>query len=196
MYRIHRHAYRSTSCSPVLAHRYFDGGRFDATDDDHYGYLYAGDRIEVAIAEAILRDCPADDTGSVTVPLPKYEGRRVSAIRTTVAIELIDLCGLISLRQASQDTWLTSAEPSDYPQTRHWGHWLRSQQPTAGGLVWLSKRDPTHRSYVLFDDRCPKDPLEDHDTALPADALHTFDEPTGLAYLRSALALFAADIGP
>jgi RES domain len=194
LFRIHRVAYPATAFSPVHSHRYFDGGRFDSTDDDDYSYLYAGDSIPGTISEALLRDYPVGMTGAITLPRTKYEGRRISAVRTSVDIDIVDLTGLYELRHASQDTWLVHSDPRDYPQTRHWGHWLRARCPDAAGFVWMSKRDPIRRSYVLFEDRCPIDVIVSDPSQLPAAAVRDFDDLLGRDYLRNMLQQFVADI--
>lgn len=87
--------------------------------------------------------------------------------------------------QFSQDTWLTTCDPPQYPQTREWGHWLRNQVTDAAGVVWLSKRDPPNPVMVLFGDRCPKGLLEDEDSPLAGRV--GFEDPAGFEWLRETL---------
>jgi hypothetical protein len=190
LYRIHPIAFQSTAFNPSLAHRYFGGGRFDATSDDEYAFLYAGDTELGTVAETLLRDSPIDATGAITVPHVSVHARRLSAIELTGDLTLVKLIGLEALRRCSQDTWLVQANPPEYPQTRHWGHWIRSQAEDAAGFVWPSKRDPTRSSYILFKERCPPHPLRE--AAPPVD--DTFDDPGGLAHLRTILATLNADV--
>jgi RES domain len=194
LYRIHPSAFSAASFNPNAAHRYFFGGRFDSTQDDPYDYLYAADTPESAAAETLLRDMPIDDHGAVVVAGAQIEGRRISRIELRVDIELVDLCGLVALRACSQSDWLTSTEPRDYPQTRHWGHWIRTQAPNAAGFVWLSKRDPTKQSYVLFGDRCPPGAIEVGPVFAPGGVDPNFDTDDGRAYLNHLLSVFNAHV--
>jgi RES domain len=177
-------------------HRYFEGGRFDSTHDDTYGYLYAGDTPAGAVAETLLRDSPITATGAITLSHTQVVGRRLTRIMLTQDLAVVDLRGLVDLRAASQDTWLTMADPSDYPQTRHWGHWIRSQSPTATGFIWISKRDPTRQSYVFFDDKCPPNSFAADPTWRPNGIDPYFDDAAGLQYLTDLLQPFAADVSP
>jgi hypothetical protein len=195
LYRIHRVPHPATAFNPVPSHRYFGGGRFAATADDYYEYLYAGDTILGAVAETLLRDSPIDEHGTITAPRIAITARKLAAIETTVNLEIVDLTGLEQLRKASQDTWLVHADPPEYPRTRHWAHWIRGRSTAAAGFVWLSKRDPTKRSYILFGDRCPTDALTDVSaTLLTPDAQQPFDDPLGHANLRALLAQLNADV--
>lgn len=195
LFRIHQVRFAADAFSPVLSHKYFGGGRFDATADDTYSYLYAGDAVSGAVAEMLLRDSPINATGAITVPRVAVSGRRLSAVRVATDLTVVALTGLTELRNCSQDTWLVQANPPEYPQTRHWGHWIRAQAPTAHGFVWLSKRDPTKQSYVLFGDRCPSGALVDSSVShLPTDGQQPFDDSRGRAHLRLVLAPFNADV--
>jgi hypothetical protein len=195
LYRIHPVAFGAEAFNPTLSHKYFGGGRFDATDDDSYAFIYAGDSAVGAIAETLLRDSDIDSTGKVTVPAVIVSNRRISAVEVTSDVLVVNLTGFSSLRKCSQDTWLTQADPPEYAQTRHWGHWIRAQAPSAMGFVWRSKRDPSALSFVLFEDRCPPGLLADATGKhLPTDARHAFDDPPGRVYLRRQLATVNADI--
>lgn len=55
LFRVHKVTFGPEELNATPAHRYYGGGRFDATDDDLYPYLYAGETIGVAIAETLLR---------------------------------------------------------------------------------------------------------------------------------------------
>ena len=154
LYRVHPAGYPAHAFNPVPAHRYYGGGRFDATDDDQYPYLYAGESLEAAIAE-MLRDLPCDAAGTRHLPLSAITGRRISTVITTSDLNLVSLRTAADLGAVGQDAWLTSCEPSCYPQSRFWAHWIRAHAPTAAGLVWMSPREPTQQAFVLFGDRTP-----------------------------------------
>lgn len=150
MFRVHQKRFLATAFNPIPSHRYFGGGRFDATDDDPYPFLYAGATPDVAVAETILRDIPSDFTGRRHVPRARYSGRRQSAVITTRDLKILDLRGLQGLGSVRQDSWLVHADPLQYAQTRHWAHWIRLHCPDLDGFVWMSHREPTDEAYVLF----------------------------------------------
>jgi RES domain len=160
LFRVHQARYKAADFNPVPTHRYYGGGRFDSTDDDRYPYLYAGESVAVAVAETLLRDLAVNPIGMLLLPLAKVRGRRISAITTTTDLALVSLRSAFDLGAVAQDTWLTTCDPRDYAQSRHWAHWIRAQAPSAAGYVWLSRREPTQDAYVLFGDRCPPGTLQ------------------------------------
>lgn len=154
LYRIHLKTFPADSFNPVPSHRFFGGGRFDSTSDDKYSYLYAGDSLEVAVAETLLRDYPfgASDRKRV-LPRGKYKGRRISAIQVINDLNVVTLTHGTGLASVRQSPLLVNCGPDFYAQTRHWGHWIRSHSPTAQGYVWHSRFEPSKLSFVLFGDR-------------------------------------------
>jgi hypothetical protein len=188
LYRVHDKAYSAAQFNPNLTHRFYGGGRFDGTADDPYPYLYAGETVDVAVAETLLRDLPIDQNGLFRLSRRRIRNRRISAVVTTQDVRLVMLCSLRDLMQVAQDTWLTTCDPRDYAQSRHWGHWIRQYAPDAAGYVWMSRRDPTLRSYVLFGDRTPGGFLDEHDDpAVPRGDAADFDTPRGLRELKRRL---------
>lgn len=153
LFRVHQKRFRAEAFNPVPSHRYYGGGRFDATDDDPYPYLYAGSTVDAAVAETLLRDLSPDDTGIRQLPRCKVAGRRISAIEVTADLELVSLRSGTDLGAVAQDTWLTMCDPRDYAQSRHWAHWIRTHAKSAAGYAWLSRREPEAAAYVLFGDR-------------------------------------------
>ena len=153
LFRVHQKRFAADVFNTTQSHRYYGGGRFDSTDDNVYPYLYAGESVDAAIAETLLRDLSPDATGIRQLPRARVQKRRISAISVVAAVELVTLRTGEDLGAVSQDTWLTGCEPRDYPQSRHWAHWIRTHASTAAGYVWLSRREPGVASYVLFGDR-------------------------------------------
>lgn len=192
LFRIHQKRFPAQAFNPVPSHRYYGGGRFDSTHDDRYGYLYAGEKPATAIAETMLRDLPFDDTGARQLPAAAYQGRRISALTVQTDLELVDLRTSPALAQVAQDTWLTMADPRDYAQTRHWGHWIRSKSPSAAGYVWYSRREVATLAYVLFEDRIPSGAIDHdpHNPGLPTPDEQDFDTPRGNRHLRRLLGLY------
>jgi hypothetical protein len=180
LFRVHRSGHPAHEFNPRPSHRYYGGGRFDSTADDCYSYLYAGESIDTAIAESFMRDLPFDDFGVLQIPRGLIKCRRISAVQTRLDLTLLSLRSAADLSAVSQDPWLVSCGPPSYPQSRHWGHWIRSQAPTAAGYVWMSHREPTMQAYVLFGDRIPGDAIETiTDYGLLPEGEAEFDSPRG-----------------
>lgn len=165
LFRVHRAGYDACAHNPTLAHRYYGGGRFDSTLDDAYGYWYAGDSADVAVSEYLLRDLAVHEAGTRVLEWARVAGRRLTSVETTVDLTLLSLATGIELGALSQDTWLTTAPPRDYAQTRHWAHWIRGHAPDAAGFRWRSFREPAGFAFVLFSDRCPTDFTVPHPVA-------------------------------
>jgi hypothetical protein len=192
-FRVHRSKRAAEAFNPAADHRYYGGSRFGSTADDPYGYCYLGSSEDVAVSEFCLRDLDVDETGPRILPRTRIEGRRLSAVTTTHGIELISLCTGAELGALSQDTWLTTAYPRDYPQTRHWGHWIRTCDPGAAGFVWRSRIEPAGYVAVLFADRCPADLLAPRpQPAWGGVASVDLDAGPGHDRLRTTLAIYGA----
>ncbi len=131
--------------------------------------MYAGLTMDVAVAERLLRDqVPPGPSGAIALPQAALDGLHAYTVTLALELQLVDMTGgrpggLSSVAQSPP--WLTTAEPRDYAQTRHWAHWIRTQCPVAAGYIWVSRREPAGRVVVLFDDRTPN----------PASALLTPD---------------------
>lgn len=191
LFRIHASSRPADVFRTVPSHRYYGGGRFDATADDEYPFIYAGESIEVAIAETLLRDLPFDATGVLQLPLVKVRGRRISAVATTLSCALVSLRSASDLAAVSQDPWLTTCDPSFYAQSRHWAHWIRRQAPTAAGYVWMSRREPTQRAFIFFGDRLPSGAIASvSDARLPPGVEAVLDSSQGRRALRRRLAVY------
>lgn len=189
---VHKAAYEATSFNPNSASVLFGGGRFDPTSEQPYGYLYAGESDEAAVAEALLRDVPADDRGCRFLPRKHWAGRQLSRVQVTSPVPLISIRSGGDLGAVGQDTWLTTCDSRDYPQTRAWAHWLRDACADAAGIVWLSKREPAAEVLVLFEDRSPDGLLVDAPGPLAGPC--PFDADEGFDWLRAALAAYRVSI--
>jgi hypothetical protein len=133
----------------VAADVLFGGGRFDATERDPHGFLYAALDDGPAVAEALLRNIMSDHRGYRLLPRPSWAGRELSRLTTTIPLTLIALRTGTDLGTVGQDSWLTTCDPDDYPQTREYAKWLRNLSAAAHGAAWLSKRDPGATVLVL-----------------------------------------------
>ena len=191
--RVHHADYAGKSFNPVASEVLFGGGRFDSTAADPYDYLYAGETDDAAVAEALLRDIDANDRGARFLPKKYWGGRALSRCTLAHDVTLVELRTGKNLGQVGQDTWLTTCEPDDYPQTRAWAHWLRAQAPGVQGIAWKSKREPAADAFVFFGDRCPPDLLAEAPGPLHPDDCE-FATPAGFAWLRSTLAAYRVSI--
>ena len=170
----------------------FGGGRFDGTDLDPYPFAYFGESDHVAVAEALLRDVPADDRGARFLAKRYWTGRQISRVELTQEAKMVDLRSGPALGAIGQDTWLTTCGPEDYPQTRSWAEWLRIEAPDAHGITWLSKREPGAEVYVFFGDRTAAGALTGVAGPVAGDA--PFDKDQGFAWLKATLATYRVSI--
>ncbi len=153
--RVHQDRFAATAWNPKPADTHWGGGRFDATTDDPYGFLYAGSDDTCAVAEALLRDLPVTDSGSRLLLRKALADRRISWIAPTVDLQLVVLRDGKELAAVGQDSWLTKSEPRDYAFTRRWGHRIRAWAPWSQGFIWRSRLEEASLAYVFFADRCP-----------------------------------------
>jgi hypothetical protein len=191
-WRVHRTEFDSAAFNPVGAEVLFGGGRFDATEACVYGFMYGALREETAAAEVLLRDVPADDRGARFLPRKYWRERRISALRTNQDVELAAIRTGRELGAIGQDTWLTTCDPREYPQTRAWAHWLREAAVDAAGIIWYSKRDPGQAVLILFEDRCPPGFLRPEPGPL-TDGV-SFDDAEGFAWLRGTLRAYGVTV--
>jgi hypothetical protein len=190
--RVHQDRFASTSFNSVSSDVLFGGGRFDATDRDSHGFLYAALKDGAALAETLMREIPSDDRGYRFLRKPLWRGRELSRLSTTSNLSLVALRTGEELGAIGQDGWLTSCDADEYPQTREWSRWLRLQASDAHGATWLSKRDPGEIVMVLWEDRCPPDALVPAAGPLPGRT--RFDNLDGFDWLRDALARYRVTI--
>jgi hypothetical protein len=159
LWRVHHQDLAPTEFNTVLSDDVFGGGRFDGTLADPYPFLYAATDCETALLETLARSIPFNHHGTRLVLRRTISRQRISALRVIKPLTLISLMTAEDLASAYQDEWLVQADPAEYPQTRRWGSWLRSQETSAQGIAWPSRRNIGHQAIVLFGDRCPN-PIE------------------------------------
>lgn len=185
--RIHDARFVATAFNPTLADRHWGGGRFDATEDEPYSYLYAGADERCAVAEALLRELPILPSGSRSLSKKAVAGRKISWISTTENLTLVSLRSGQDLARLGQDSWLTKCEAKDYGFTRRWAHQIRAWAPWCQGFVWRSRLEEASLAYIFFEDRCPA-PFEEHvDPVLTPPDGNRLDRDPGLSYLRKLL---------
>jgi hypothetical protein len=194
---VHEVSWPVTAFNPTLADRHWGGGRFDATEDDRYGYLYAGADDRVALSEALLRDLPPVDHGARLIPRKQLQDRRVGWLLTGRDLALVSLRSGEDLGAVGQDTWLTQAPARDYGLTRRWAHAIRDWAPWAAGFVWYSRREPDALAYVFFEDRCPSDAFEEVTAGTPVPITDSrLDVGMGHVYVRAVLRRYGVAVGP
>lgn len=193
LFRLHSATRSGADFNYRPAHPFYGGGRFDATDLDGYGYLYAGLTPAAAVCESLLRSVPFDPGGGPRLlPRAAVRGKLLSFLRLTTDIAVLPLVTGRDLAAVAQDAWLVQAEAAEYPFTRHWGHWIRAHTaPWAQGLLWPSKREPADRVTVLFADRLQAGALSDQ--GLPPLAL---DSAEGGKWLNAVLEPYASRMAP
>jgi hypothetical protein len=190
LWRVHLRAYHAADFRPDPSEDLFGGGRFDGTFADPYPFLYAAREPETALLETLVRGIPFDTRGHRLVRRVTIGGRRVSALRVTTPLTLVSLLTTVQLAAACQDEWLVQANPPEYPQTRGWGSWLRSQAGSAQGFVWPSRRNLGREALVLFGDRC-RDAL-----ALADEPAIDLDDAAGATWLNAQLAPYRISVRP
>ena len=186
--RVHSSAFGLLQFNPTIAHNKLRGGRFDATDDDPFAFLYAASDDRTALSEALLRDLPPTDRGARVLPQAQIADSRIGWLAATVDLRLVSLRSGLDLAVLGQDTWLTTGPARDYALTRRWAAAIRRWAPWCAGLTWRSRREPDGFAFVLFADRCPPDCLVEvtEDAPLPIDQ-RRLDQGLGKRYLEQIL---------
>ena len=191
LWRVHQQKYDAAAFNDHPVDPYFGGGRFDATADDPYPFMYAALTESTALAEILLRDLPFPSGRPRVIKRSSVARRQISLVETTIDMTLISLVTGPDLATVRQDAWLVHSDVSDYPLTRRWARSLRLQCQWAQGLIWTSRRDLPQVSMVLFGDRCPPGALRVSDKS----GINLDDEP-GAAYLNLALEAYAVHVYP
>lgn len=152
--RVHSKSFTAVQFNPTLADPHWGGGRFDATQSDPYGFLYAGSDDDCAVCEVLLRDVPLDASGGRILPRATVKDRVLSRVTVSADVPLVSLCDGQDLARLGQgDNWLISCPSAEYGATRRWAHAIRSWAPDAQGFIWPSRRDLSKRAVILFEDR-------------------------------------------
>ncbi|MEO3753753.1 RES family NAD+ phosphorylase [Streptomyces sp. B6B3] len=205
LWRCHSVKYPAHAFKPQPTRSPFQGGRFDATLEEPFPYLYAAQRPAVALAEVLLRSLPFEGPeGQRLIPWARASLYALTRVTTVRPLELVRLVSERDLAAVSQSGWLLEADAMLYPHTRYWGHALRRSADWAQGMEWQSRRCRPHRAYLLFGDRCGAEVLRateagengevvSYELGDPADA-REINRMLARAGLRSAIAL--PDGGP
>ncbi|TDB82201.1 RES domain-containing protein [Actinomadura sp. KC216] len=192
LWRVHESARPAGQFNPTVQDRHFGGGRFDATKDDVYPYLYVASSRTTALAETLLRGLPFTNGRPRTLQRAKIKDKRLSALELRTDIRLLALTRTVDLARICQDDdWLIRAQESDYGKTRRWAHWIRARSSWAQGIIWTSHRDAPECSIILFGDRCPADAVR----PVPASAV-PLDDADGARFLNDQLKPYGVQVRP
>lgn len=199
LWRVHPRPYAAFAFKSSLSDALYGGARFDATEADRYPYFYAGLSEKTALAETLLRGLEPDDCGYRTVPRKEVSGRRLSGLTLIQDLNLVSLVSGEDLAAVGQDAWLVTVPGHDYPQTRDWAHWLRSQAMWAHGLIWDSLRDRGGLAVVLFGDRLARDFGDGYEKTLLHEITELavdLDGAAGAAWVNERLRRYWAVVPP
>lgn len=186
--RVHSSRFGACQFNPTLADSHWGGGRFDATEADPYGFLYAGADDECAVCEALLRDLPLE-AGSRLLPRVALAGRSLSRLLLSSNVTVVSLSSGKDLARIGQgDNWLVSCPAAEYGFTRRWARAIRSWSPAAEGFVWPSRRDASKVAYVFFEDRLSAKLVDDRNDPLFEAGGLALDSVVGEKYLLTLLA--------
>ena len=168
------------------------GGRFDATEDDPFPYLYAANVGPTAVSEALLRDLPMNEQGVRVFQRARLAEHQISWLTTEAELSLVTLRSGQDLAAIGQDSWLTTAPRSEYPMTRQWCSAVRRWAPWAQGLTWRSLREPDGFAYIFFGDCFSNRRPEDCFSVVTADVPvlppeNQLDYGAGLVYVENIL---------
>jgi hypothetical protein len=191
VWRVHGKSRGGGDFKPIAADAHFGGGRFDSIESDPYPFLYAALDHQTALLETLVRGIPFDDKGHRLIRRAAIAGYRIAAFEVAQDLTLLSLRTTPDLAAACQDEWLVQAAPRDYPQTRRWAQWLRSQAPWAQGFIWSSRRDIGRESVVLFGDRCPGGVL-----GFEPGSSVDLDDTDGAKWLNTNLAPYRISVKP
>jgi hypothetical protein len=188
---VHSDRFAFAEFNPTVAPSALRGGRFDATHEDPYAFLYAAEDDATAISEVLLRDLPIDERGARLLPRVALKGRRLSWLATTTNLPLVSLRSGEDLAAIGQDTWLTNCTAAEYQLTRRWSAAIRRWAPWAAGFTWRSHREPAGFAYIFFADRCPPECFAEHVEGLPVPAGdQALDRGASRHYLAELLARY------
>ena len=156
-----------TDFNPTLTRHPLQGGRFDATPGDPYGFLYAADDDATALSEVLPGDLPLNERAARLLPFARLRNLRIGWLTTNRDTRLVDLRSGRDLAAIGQDTWLTTGPASDYELTRAWASAILEWAAWCSGLTWRSHREPEGFAYILLEDRMPDDCLAEVSTGMP-----------------------------
>lgn len=144
-YRVHSNRYAPGEFNPGPA----GSGRFHFFGDPMVPVLYSAETEAAAVAEVLLRNIPV--TGG-RLRYGAYGSKVLAALESQRDLRLASFLGtgLRALRVEPGQLTATPGEDS-YPQTRKWA--AAAHKAKFDGIVWMSRRNNSDRSYMFFGDR-------------------------------------------
>ncbi len=171
-FRIHRAAHAPLFFGTSRANR------FDAPAGE-FGVLYVGGDPHCAFIETF-----GHATGTLSVSEAELRARRLSTVRASRELRLVDLRGE-GLARMGADAELTSG--ADYRLSQRWALAIHEHPRRPDGLVYRARHDPARTSVAIFERVAPEL------TAAPGAALL---DPTNTALLGQILNTYKFGLVP
>ena len=181
LYRVHHNHYRPNEFNPGPR----GAGRFHFFGDPLVPALYLAETREAALAETLLRNIPVDKPA----PLRRhtYENSVLAGLQIGRQLRIAEFFGLGLRTLGIEATQLTDTPMDNYPQARKWAQ--AAHAAGYDGIGWMSKRDNSARSYMLFGDRVQESDLE----VVPGSGL-AFAAADGFSWLVNTCAPLKIDV--
>ena len=179
--------------NPRPAGNAIGGGRFDATVEDPFPFLYAANDEATAISEVLLRDIPVDAGGARLLPKARIKGLQISWLRIETDLELVSIRSGADLAAVGQDSWLT-ATTSEYDSTCQWCAAIRAWAPRACGMTWRSLREPDGFAFIFLVTAAPKGVSRNTRSICPPADDRELESGPAHQYLRLILARYLVAI--
>lgn len=151
LHRVYQNLFAVTEFNPGKGSR----TRFAFFGDPAIPVLYAAATEEAAVCESILHDVPA---GTGFIRDRQVVDRVCAPLSPKRDLRLASLMGDGLRVLGTEAKHVTGTMPSQYHRTVRWAE--AAHAAGFDGLVWMSNRRNTDRSYVLFGDRVLPGDLE------------------------------------
>lgn len=151
-YRVHSNRFRPNEFNPGPT----GAGRFHFFGKPAVPVLYLAETREAALAETLLRNIPID----APYPLRRsaYENSVMVGMRVLRSLRMAEFFGLGLRKMGVEAAQLTASPGASYPQTRHWAR--AAYDGGFDGIAWMSRRDNSAKSFMLFGGRVREEDLE------------------------------------
>jgi hypothetical protein len=124
----------------------------DATTGATVPVFYAGNTVDVAIAERLFHDLPLGPGSALVVP--RYRNVAYSKLAPRRNLRLAALYSDGLRRLGLQNHQICDTDAVEYPDTVRWAAALHSRTDLAlDGIVWMSRQFNSEHAVVLFGDR-------------------------------------------
>jgi hypothetical protein len=153
--RHHATQFHSASKATVNGRFHF----FENADGVVVPVLYGAETIDAAIAEIVFRKVPVRAAPRL-LPVEDFAGLALSVITPARPLVLIELLGHGLRRLGLVAEELTSTGAPEYPRTVTWAQRLHEAEPSADGIVWMSRQFNAAQALMLFGDRIEQRELD------------------------------------